>query len=226
MPAPEREVTSGDYVAGGRRVGDVPRTTASTGRDPVRRAVARRSGPPAAWWGMAMFVVSEGVLFGAFVGTFFYLRFNNPVWPPHGDPEPKIVIPLVMVAVLTTTSVLMHAAWRAVREGLLGLTRALVVAALVIQSGYFAYEADDFGNQLRELPISRNAYSSIHYVLLGADHAHVFVGILFDLWLVWKLARGITTYRANALQAITWYTHFVNVLTWVVILAVTSPAFA
>jgi heme/copper-type cytochrome/quinol oxidase subunit 3 len=164
------------------------------------------------------------VLFGAFVGTFFYLRFNDPVWPPHGDPEPKVVIPIVMVAVLSTTSFLMQGAWRAVREGLLGLTRALVVTALVVQSGYFAYEVNDYADQLRKLPVSRDAYSSIHYVLLGADHAHVFVGILFDVWLIWKLARGITTYRANALQAITWYTHFVNVLTWVVIGTITSAA--
>ena len=167
---------------------------------------------------------SETVLFGAFVGTFFYLRFNDPVWPPHGDPEPKVIVPLVLVGVLTTTSLLMQGAWRAVRAGLLGRTRALLVTALVVQSGYFAYEANDFGDQLRTLPIDRDAYSSIHYVLLGADHAHVFVGILFDLWLVWKLVRGITTYRANALQAITWYTHFVNVLTWVVVLSVTSAA--
>jgi cytochrome c oxidase subunit III len=217
-------MTGSDYVAGGRPVGDVPRTTAATGREAVRRAVARRSGPPAAWWGMAMFVVSESVLFGAFVGTFFYLRFNDPVWPPHGDPEPKVIVPLVLVGVLTTTSLLMQGAWRAVRAGLLGRTRVLLVTALVVQSGYFAYEANDFGDQLRTLPIGRDAYSSIHYVLLGADHAHVFVGILFDLWLFWKLVRGITTYRANALQAITWYTHFVNVLTWVVILTVTSAA--
>ena len=32
-----------------------------------------------------------------------------------------------------------------------------------------------------------------------------------------KLARGLTTYRANATQAIAWYWHFVNVLTIVVI---------
>ena len=50
-------------------------------------------------------------------------------------------------------------------------------------------------------------------MLLGADHAHVFVGLLFNVWLLWKLARGLTTYRANAVQAIAWYWQFVNVLT-------------
>jgi heme/copper-type cytochrome/quinol oxidase subunit 3 len=59
-------------------------------------------------------------------------------------------------------------------------------------------------------------------LLLGADHAHVAVGILFNLWLLGKLARGLTTYRLNAVQAITWYWHFVNVLTLVVIATVLS----
>jgi heme/copper-type cytochrome/quinol oxidase subunit 3 len=217
-------VSSGDYVAGGRRLGDVPRTTAADEPRAVAQALSRRSGPPAAWWGMAMLVVSEGVLFGAFIGTFFYLRFNNHPWPPAGDPEPKIVIPLIMVAVLSSTSFFMQAAWRSVREGVLGPARALIAVALIVQSGYFAYEVHDFANELKKTPVDRDAYTSIHYVLLGADHAHVFVGLLFYVWLLWKLARGLTTYRANGLMAITWYTHFVNVLTWVVIGTILSAA--
>jgi heme/copper-type cytochrome/quinol oxidase subunit 3 len=217
-------VSSGDYVAGQRRIGDVPRTTAATDRVEVARVLARRTGPPAAWWGMAMLLVSESVLFAAFIGTFFYLRFNNHPWPLPGDPEPKVVVPLILVAVLTTTSAFMHLAWKAAREGVLGATRALVAIALVVQCGYFAYEVHDFADELKKTPIDRDAYTSIHYVLLGADHAHVFVGLLFYVWLLWKLARGITTYRANALQAITWYTHFVNVLTWVVIGTILSAA--
>ena len=51
----------------------------------------------------------------------------------------------------------------------------------------------------------------------GADHAHVFIGILFDVWLLAKLARGLTRYRANATQAIAFYWHAVNVLTIVVV---------
>jgi cytochrome c oxidase subunit 3 len=212
------------YIAGGRRVGDVPRTTAATGTDAVVDAIARRSGPPAAWWGMVMLIASEGVLFAAFVGTFFYLRFNNHPWPMHGDPEPRVIVPLVATAILSATSLLMEGAWRATRRGRLGRTRSLITLAVVIQSAYLVYAVHDYSDQLKKLPIGKDAYSSIHFVLLGADHAHVFVGILFNLWLLWKLARGLTTYRANAVQAVTWYWHFVNVLTWVVVLTVTSAA--
>jgi cytochrome c oxidase subunit III len=212
------------YLAGGRRIGDVPRTTAATGTDAVVAAIARRSGPPASWWGMVMFIISEGVLFAAFVGAFFYLRFNTSPWPMRGDPEPRVIVPLVLVAILSTTSVLMQLAWRATRSGRLGTTRLLLSAALLVQTAYLVYEVHDYSDELKKLPIDKDAYSSIHFLLLGADHAHVFVGILFNVWLLWKLARGLTTYRANAMQAITWYWHFVNFLTWVVVLTVTSAA--
>jgi cytochrome c oxidase subunit III len=213
-----------DYIAGGRAVKNVPRTTAADRTDAVVAALARRTGPPASFWGMLMLVASEGVLFGAMIGTFFYLRFNTRVWPPHADPRPDVVIPLILVACLSTTSVLMQLAWRATRAGRLVATRLLLVAALIVQCGYFAYEVQDYADKVHADPISTDAYSSIHFTLLGADHAHVFVGILFNVWLLWKLARGLTMYRANAVQAITWYWHFVNILTWVVIGTLLSAA--
>jgi cytochrome c oxidase subunit 3 len=213
-----------DYVAGGRPLSEVPRTTAASGNDAVVRAVARRTGPPAAWWGMAMLIVSEGTLLLAMVGTFFYLRFNAKTWPPPGDPEPRVIVPLILVACLSATSLLMQGAWRAVRGGRLAATRLLIAAALLVQCGYLAYEVDDYADELGRSPLGTDAYTSIHYVLLGADHAHVFVGILLNVWLLWKLATGITTYRVNAVQAVTWYWHFVNVLTWIVIGTIVSAA--
>jgi heme/copper-type cytochrome/quinol oxidase subunit 3 len=67
-----------------------------------------------------------------------------------------------------------------------------------------------------------NAYSSIYYTLLGADHVHVAVGIVLVVWLLWKLVRGLTMYRLNAIQAIAIYWHAVNLLTLIVIGVLTS----
>jgi heme/copper-type cytochrome/quinol oxidase subunit 3 len=47
---------------------------------------------------------------------------------------------------------------------------------------------------------------------------------LLNLWLLGKLARGLTRYRLNALSAITFYWHAVNVITIVVTLTTLSPA--
>jgi len=70
----------------------------------------------------------------------------------------------------------------------------------------------------------RNAYSSIYYTLLGADHAHVALGVLFDLWLLGKLATGLTRYRVRATWAIALYWHAVNLITVVVIATLLSAA--
>ena len=176
----------------------------------------QRIGRAAAWWGMTILIASEATLFGVFIGTYYYLRFKTPSWPPDGIPDPKWVIPVILLACLVATSIPMRLASRAVAAGRLGATRLLIAAALVVQAGYFAYEVHDFLDQLHHVDITRDAYTSIYYTLLGADHAHVFLGVLFNVWLLAKLARGLTTYRLNATQAIAWYWHAVNVLTIVV----------
>jgi heme/copper-type cytochrome/quinol oxidase subunit 3 len=111
----------------------------------------------------------------------------------------------------------MQIASNAARAGRLALTRLALTVALIVQAGYFAYEVHDFSDQLHRFDITRNAYSSIYYTLLGADHGHVLLGILFNVWLLAKLSTGFTRYRVNAVQAITWYWHAVNILTVVVI---------
>ena len=183
---------------------------------------ARRAGLPAGWWGMLMLIASEGTLLMCLVATYWYLRVRAVHWPPAGIPEPRVVVPMVLAGVLLLTSVPIQLASRAVREGRLRATRLLLLPALVVQAGYLAYEIQDFGDQLRAFGIARNAYSSIYYTLLGADHAHVAVGLLLDAWLLAKLARGLTRYRVTAMVAIAWYWHFVNVLTVVVIGTLTS----
>jgi cytochrome c oxidase subunit III len=211
-----------DYVAGGRRLGEVPHTTEATDAVAVARAARRRLGLPTAVWGMLILIASEGTLFAAFIGVYFYLRFTSAEWPQGGLPEPKWIVPLILLGVLVATSVPIQLASLAARAGRLAATRLFLLGALVVQAGYFAYEIHDFQDQLRTFDIGRNAYSSIYYTLLGADHGHVAIGILFDLWLLLKLSTGLTTYRANAAQAIAWYWHAVNAITVAVILTLLS----
>jgi heme/copper-type cytochrome/quinol oxidase subunit 3 len=212
-----------DYPSGGRRLGEVPRTTEAVGAAAVSRAVRARVGPPAAWWGMLILIASEATLFAVLVSVYFYLRFTSPEWPQDGLPEPKALVPLILLACLVATSVPMQLASHAARAGRLAATRLFVLAALVVQAGYLAYEIHDFRDQLHTFDTGRNAYGSIYYTLLGADHAHVALGLLFDVWLLGKLVTGLTTYRVNGSQAIAWYWHFVNIASVVVLATLLSP---
>jgi heme/copper-type cytochrome/quinol oxidase subunit 3 len=186
---------------------------------------ARRPRPrPLGWWGMAMFVAGEVTLFGVMIATYFYLRFKNVTWPPRGVPEPKVVVPLVLLAVLLATSVPVQAAVRAGRAGRAGAVRRLFALALLVQGGYFAMSVHDYIGDLSHFSASDHAYGSIYFLLLGADHAHVALGLLLDLWLLGKLAGGLTRYRSNALAAIALYWHAVNAITLAVTLTILSAA--
>ena len=181
-------------------------------------------GVPASLWGMGTLVGAEAALFAMMLGTYFYLRVKNLHWPPPGIPEPKLLVPLVLLGVLLASVVPMQLAYRAARTGLLARARLLLLAALVVQAGYFAMEVALYRDDLHHFTPQSHAYASIYYVLLGAAHAHVAIGLLLSGWLLARLARGLTPYRLNALQAITFYWLAVGAITIVATLTVLSPA--
>jgi heme/copper-type cytochrome/quinol oxidase subunit 3 len=193
---------------------------------PLGTAIAeeRRVARPNGWWGMAIFVATEATLFGTMIGTYFYLRFRTPHWPPAGVPDPKVVVPLVLTGVLLLTSGLMQLAFASAQRARLGVVRLAVVVALIVQSGYLAMQLHLYLDDLHKFSPNASAYASIYFTLVGAHHFHVVVGILLNAWLLLRLIGGITNYRLVALQATTFYWHFVNVLAIVVTLTQISPS--
>jgi heme/copper-type cytochrome/quinol oxidase subunit 3 len=184
---------------------------------------AARQSRPTGWWGIALFVSTEAVLFGCLVGSYFYLRFRTSPWPPSGVPEPKLTLPLVLTGVLVSTSALMQVAYTSARHAQLTVARTALFVALVVQSGYLAMQMHLFVHDLHEFPPSQTAYSSMYFTMLGTHHAHVFIGIALNLWLFVRLLRGLTNYRLTGLQATTFYWHFVNFVALVVVGAQLSP---
>lgn len=193
---------------------------------PLGAALAeeRRVARPNGWWGMAIFVATEATLFGTMIGTYFYLRFHTPRWPPAGVPEPKVVVPLVLTGVLVLTSALMQLALASAQRARLGLLWFALLTATIVQSGYLAMQLHLYVDDLHKFSPNASAYASIYFTLVGAHHFHVVVGILLDVWLLLRFLTGITNYRLVGLQATTFYWHFVNFLAVVVTLTQVSPA--
>jgi heme/copper-type cytochrome/quinol oxidase subunit 3 len=185
---------------------------------------AQRRDPRVSWWGMAMFAAAEATLFGLMIASYFYLRFKNIHWPPNGIPEPKVALPFVLLGVLLATSAPMQLAVSAAHAGRVGRARLLLVAALVVQAAYLGVSLHQYAADLDRFTPQQHAYGSLYFTLLGADHAHVAVGLLLNGWLIAKLVRGLTRYRVNALTAIALYWHAVNAITIAVTLTILSPA--
>lgn len=187
-------------------------------------AVPRRVALPNGWWGMAVFVATEGALFGTLVASYFFLRSKAPEWPPHGIEPPSLSLPLVLTAVLVTSSLPMYLASSAALRGRAAGVALSLLAALVLQAGYLAVQVQVYADDLGKFTPQDNAYGSIYYTLVGAHHAHVFVGILLTLWLLLRPATALTAYRVTAVRAIAFYWHFVNTLAIVVVLTQLSPS--
>jgi cytochrome c oxidase subunit III len=184
----------------------------------------RRVAHPNGWWGIAIFCASEAMLFGLLLATYFYLRFRATHWPPPGVPEPKVALPLILTAVLVTSSVPVALAVRAARAGRVRVAQGALAVALAVQATYFGLQIHLFLDDLAKFTPQQGAYGSAYYTLVGAHHTHVAVGLLLDVWLLLRLAGGLTTYRLNGLLATAFYWHFVNALAILVVLTQVSPS--
>jgi heme/copper-type cytochrome/quinol oxidase subunit 3 len=187
-------------------------------------ATAIRAARPHGWWGMALFVATEATLFGTLVGTWVYLGFENAHWPPPPLPDPPVLTPALLTAALLSTSVFMQLAWREANEWRRGAAWLLVACAFAVQTAYLVWQMHDYVLAVHAYPPRDSAFGSVYVTMLGLDHAHVFVGLLLQAWLLVRLATRLTRYRLVALQATTFYTHAVNAITVVVLVVTALPS--
>ena len=184
----------------------------------------QRVAKPNGWWGMAVFVATEATLFGTLIGSYFDLRFRTHPWPPAGVPDPKVLVPLILLGVLVATSIPVQlASWSAQAGRARGAQLALAVA-IVMQTVYLVLQIRLYVDDLRTFTPQDNSYGSIYFTLVGAHHAHVLVGILLELWFFLRLFGGVTRYRSVGMRATAFYWHAVNVLAVAVTIVQLSPS--
>ncbi len=188
-------------------------------------AVRRRIAQPNGWWGMVLFLAAEVTLFGTLLATYFYLDFRSAHWPPPPIKPPSVVLPLVATAVLLATSLPMWFAARSARGENRGATVWLIVLALVVQCCYLAGQILLFRHDLRQFVPNQSAYGSIYFTILGIHHAHVALGILLDLGVLWPLvSRGLDNYWLIGVRALALYWYVVGGLGVLVVLTQLSPS--
>ena len=195
-------------------------------QSPGGAAVARdRRAQPSGWWGMVLFLCAEGTLFGSLMATYFYLDFIAHRWPPKGIAPPSVVLPLIATAVLITSSVPLMLAARAAKLSRRRRVTGLISLAVLIQLAYVAAQVLLFRHDLRQFTPQGSAYGSIYFTLLGAHHAHVVLGILLELGVLWHVVtRGLSNYWLIGVRSVALYWHVVNALAILVVLTQLSPS--
>jgi heme/copper-type cytochrome/quinol oxidase subunit 3 len=187
----------------------VTRSMEATAARAAARVERARRALPSGWWAMALLVCTEATLFGSLIATYFYLRFQAPVWPPPGVPDPSVAEPLALTGGLLVSALPMAGAVRAANLGRVRAAWILIAVALAIQATYLGLQIHLYASDLGSFSPTDTAYGSIYFTLLAIHHAHVAIGLAFDLWLLGKLLGGFTKYRVVAVRVIALYWYFV-----------------
>ena len=176
-----------------------------------------------AWWGMAWLIATEAALFATVIVSYWYIRFRSgPTWPPDGIEAPELVLPLVMSAILWSSSVPVHLADRAIRRGAQAMLRFGLLAGWLLGAAFLSLQfAIEYPSVVDEFTPRTNAYGSMFFTLTGLHGLHVLVGLAVSAWVQVRAWRGAFDERRHvSVQNFAMYWHFVDVVWLFVLLTV------
>jgi heme/copper-type cytochrome/quinol oxidase subunit 3 len=134
-----------------------------------RRVVADRGS-----WAMAMFIATEAMLFVCLFFSYFYLGHAQPKWPPE---PPKYMLALVMLAILVSSSFVLHWGESQVKQGRQAAGRGATLVTILLGLVFIAVQVKEYAIHLRELQPTTDAYGSIFYTITSVHGAHVLLGL-------------------------------------------------
>lgn len=166
-------------------------------------------------WGLITFLASEFLMFAGFFAVYLVFRSAVAEWPPK-DTEVELLLPAINTVILVSSSFVIHFGDSAIKKGdVAGLRKWYIITALmgaVFLAGQ-VYEYMNLGYGLRT-----NLFSNCFYLMTGFHGAHVFIGLLLILGVLWR-SRRAGHYNAEkhvGVEMAEIYWHFVDVV-WIVL---------
>jgi cytochrome c oxidase subunit III len=168
-------------------------------------------------FGLAMFLISESMLFLGLFVAYLTFRAVSPVWPPAGTPELELALPMANTVVLISSSLVIHQADAAIKKNdVAGLRRWFALTAAM---GILFLCGQVYEYMHLEFALRTNLFASTFYVLTGFHGLHVTVGVLLILAVLWRSIKNPTHYSSAhhfGVEAAELYWHFVDVV-WIVL---------
>jgi heme/copper-type cytochrome/quinol oxidase subunit 3 len=168
-------------------------------------------------WGMKWLVANEAMLFACLFFAYYYLAAQNTMWPL--DKAPKWQLPLAMTIVLFASNVIVFTSRKMYEKARYPLARLLLGAGFVLGLVFGALSLIDYHIELKELLPIEDSYASILYTIITVHFVHVVVGLGMIAWTL--LQPRLKTHKPphNVLSNVALYWHFVDVVWWVIFVA-------
>jgi len=167
--------------------------------------------------GFVLFLLSDCILFGAFIFAYIYLRVSAPAWPPfvggHQLPWFDTSFAAFNSIVLFGSGVTMHFAlenWKHLNKRKFNMW---LIATIILGIGFLLGQAHEYS--VVGISWAGSTMGASFFTLTGMHGFHVFVGVCFLTTLAIQANRGVYTgSKYFGLTAGTLYWHFVDVI-WV-----------
>jgi cytochrome c oxidase subunit I+III len=144
-----------------------------------------------ATWGTGLAILFAGIAFASLLLSYFYLRLENPMWPPQGVADPPLAWALVAAALVVVSGLAVWAALRRVAGGDHGgFIRALAVA-LLLAVGAGVVQWADIGRL--DYHGTAHAYGSIFFTLAGFVSAVALAAVITLAMTLYWASRGLYT---------------------------------
>jgi len=166
---------------------------------------------------MWAFIGSECMLFGSLIIVYMVYRGKSLVGPYPSD---LLNIPFITVTtfVLLMSSLMMVLALSAVQRGDMKWGKIWLFMTALLGMVFLGGQVYEFSHFVHEgLTLKTNLFGGSFFLLTGTHGAHVMVGVIWLLSLVFMAQRGqLTQASAETVEIAGLYWHFVDVV-WIVL---------
>ena len=165
-------------------------------------------------WGLGMAVLAISIAFACFLLTYFYLRLENPVWPPPGLAVPPLPLAIAAATLVAASALPMRWALARIRSGDTGGLNWGLAAAFTLGAIGAGIQIFDLGRL--NYSWTANGYSSIFYTLSGFVIAVALAALIMGALTLFWSTRGYFDARRHTfvLNVTTYWT--AASLIWVV----------
>jgi len=165
--------------------------------------------------GIGIFIVSEILIFLSLFASYWSMRIATGAagdpWPPAGTPEIGLGLPGVMTVILVASSVTYHMGEQKFEAGDKGGFKLWLVVSIALGLLFFGCTAYEYAHLFeQEFVPGTNQFSTAFYSLTGFHAAHVLIGVLVFLVMLYSVIRGPVHYMFVKSAGIYW--HFVDVV--------------
>ncbi|WP_259731247.1 cytochrome c oxidase subunit 3 [Synechococcus sp. CS-1325] len=169
-------------------------------------------------FGLATFLVADGMTFAGFFAAYLTFRAVNPL-PPGAVYELELILPTLNTALLVASSFTFHRAAKELKQSRNGACRLWLLITASLGVAFLAGQMVEYFS----LPfgLTDNLFASTFYALTGFHGLHVCLGDLMIL-IVWWQARvpgRFTPEHHFGVEAAELYWHFVDGI-WLILFGI------